>query len=224
MFESLRCYFECLWINNAAPLIIILLVILVTAVVVSFYSLKPGHVFLAQSMTSAIIVVGFLGMSCPMFSLIWVYLAFIIIGGLSLLLLYMAFKWRLNSLSVPPEIGAKMLEELSGKYNCEIRLLDLQKSQAFTYRNTIYISIGLVELLEHHELEAVVAHEKYHVYHTPNRFLAGLFAVSSLWFYSLRDEKAADQYASDLVGKKAVVSALSKLGVRGFQKRIAAMR
>jgi heat shock protein HtpX len=223
MFESLGCYFSCLWNSNAGFIIIGLLIILFAAMIVFFFTLRPGSIYLAQGMTTSVIIVGFLGMNCPMISYIWIYFGIILFGILALLMLHMAFRWRLSKLLAPPGTDLSMLKRYSRIYTCKIRLLDMQKPQAFTYRNQVYLSIGLLEMLEPWELEAVIAHESYHVLHSPNRFVTGMLAISSFWFYMLRNEKAADRYASDLVGRNAVASALRKLDIKDYQQRVSAL-
>lgn len=220
MFESFICYVNCLWGTSLGYLMLGLVIVIIIALLAFFFTYKPESMFTAQISTSAIIVTGFIGMKCPMIDLIWFYLAAILVGLFILAQLHMGFLKRIERMLLPLDKEAEILDRYSLNHDDPVHLLDSQRLQAFTCRGAIYISVGLLEILEPNELRAVIAHEAYHLGHTPDRRIAASLAIISLWFHSFRDERSADRYAATLVGEKPLVSALRKLGVRGYRKRV----
>jgi Zn-dependent protease with chaperone function len=168
---------------------------------VFLFTKKPNHMFLSQAVSSFAMIEGFRQMSCPMSSYIWLY--FGLISGAMVLMgvVQIAFDKRVQDLRI-------------------VYLLDTQKIKAFTHKRQIYLSVGLVELLEPEEIRAVCAHELYHVMHTPNRYLANTLAVASLWMKSYRDDAKADRFAAEVAGRENLISAFNKLRILNRKKRI----
>ena len=106
------------------------------------------------------------------------------------------------------------LSEIRQKFKVDISVLDTQKIKAFIYKKKIYLSIGLLERLEKDEIKAVVAHELYHLNHSPNKFLASILALASLTFRRFNDEHKADIYAVKTLDIKNLISALKKLQIK----------
>jgi heat shock protein HtpX len=173
--------------------------------------------FLSQMVSSIAIVEGFRQMNCVMSGYIWGYFA-LISGSLVFLgVVQIVFDKHVKGLEIS---DARFMRELSSDLGCEIYLLDTQRVKAFAHRRRIYLSVGLVELLEPNEIRAVASHELYHAKHTPNRLLANSLAVSSLWLRSYRDDASADKYASEVAGRENLISAFEKLNVVGAERRI----
>jgi Zn-dependent protease with chaperone function len=177
---------------------------------------KPHHMFLSQMVTTFAVVEGFRQMTCSMAAYVWIYFGMISGAMVFLGFVNVTFSKRIRNLEIR---DAHFLRGLSAELGCEIFLLDTQKIKAFTHRGRIYLSVGLVELLEPKEIKAVAAHELYHVKNTPNRFMANSLALASLWLKSYRDEANADRYSAELAGKDNLISALEKLNVKGHKKR-----
>jgi len=70
------------------------------------------------------------------------------------------------------------------------------------------------------EVRAVVAHEVYHYKNSPNKILSSLLAFLSLTFIRFNDERLADLYAAEVVGSGTLASALRKLDIRNYNKRL----
>ena len=111
------------------------------------------------------------------------------------------------------------LSEIRQKFKVDISVLDTQKIKAFTYKNRIYLSGGLLERLEKDEIMAVVAHEVYHLNLSPNKFLSSLLALTSQTFCRFNDEHYADQYAVKTAGIHNLINALKILEIRDYKKR-----
>ncbi len=221
MFEHICCYFNCIAQSSTNYVLFSLLIGAIALGFIFLFTKKPRHMFLSQIITSFVLVEGFLQMSCPMIGGVWVYLGLISIAIVLLGLVQVAFDRYVQKLEIE---DAHFLRDLSKDLDCNVFLLDTNKIKAFAHRQKIYLSVGLLELLETNEAKAVAAHELYHVRHTPNRFIANILAVSSLWFKSYRDNAKADRFAAELFGKKNLASALKKLEVINFEKRLRGIR
>ena len=217
MLEAINCYFTCIARSSTNFILFSLLIITLVLGIIFLISRRPYHMLFSQFVSGIAIIEGFRQMSCPMGGQVWAYFG-IVLGAVAFLgVVQVAFDRYVRNF----EIGdARFLRSMSTDLGADIFLLDTQKVKAFTHRRSIYLSVGLVELLEPEEIRAVAAHELYHVRHTPNRVLANILAVSSLWFRSFRDETEADRFAAALAGSAPLASALQKLGVKGQKKRM----
>jgi heat shock protein HtpX len=184
---------------------------------VFIFTKRPNHMFLSQVVSSVAIVEGFRQMNCAMSGYVWGYFG-IISGSLVFLgVIQMVFDRHVKGLEIS---DARLMKKLSGDIGCQVFLFDTQKVRAFTHNRRIYLSVGLVELLEYEEILAVATHELYHVNHTPNRILANSLAVASMWLRSYRDDANADRFAADRAGVENLRSAFEKLGLKGARRRI----
>ncbi len=186
--------------------------------VIFLFTRRPNHMFLSQIVSSLAIVEGFRQMNCSMSGYVWGYFG-IISGSLVFFgVIQMVFERHVKDLEIS---DAKIMRKLSGDIGSPVFLLDTQRIKAFSHKKRIYLSVGLMELLEYDELLAVAAHELYHVKHTPNRMIANSLAVASFWLRSYRDEAKADRYAAEMIGLENLESAFEKLGIKGARRRIA---
>jgi Zn-dependent protease with chaperone function len=185
--------------------------------IIFLFTKRANSMFLSQGVTAFAVIEGFRQMACPMTGLVWLYLG--IISG-AIVLMGVVQK-SLDSYVQNLEIkDANLMSVLSKELGCDVYLLDTQKKKAFTHRRRIFLSVGLIELLEPDEIRSVAAHELYHVRHTPNRMVANTLAVASMWLKSYRDDAQADRFAAELYGKEELKSALEKLGVKNREKRM----
>jgi heat shock protein HtpX len=217
LFESLNCYFSCI---AASSTNFVLFGLLLGAIVIGGIFLvtkKSNHMFFSQIISTFAMIEGFRQMSCPMSAYIWLYFGLISGAMVSMGVVQVVFDRRIQEIRIR---DAQFMKKLSSDLGCEIYLLDTQKIKAFTHKRQIYLSVGLVELLNPEEIQAVAAHELYHVLHTPNRLMANTLALTSLWFKSYRDDAHADSFAAKIAGKNHLISAFKKLKVVGQSKRI----
>lgn len=120
--------------------------------------------------------------------------------------------------------------------NSNLIVIEHQQSMAFTmgFRNPlIVLSSGLIDMLEHHELAAVVEHETFHQsnYDSLKIFILQLIS-HSMWFipltgwayqnYKIISELLADEYAIERTGSElGLGSALLKLIKNSFSNEAA---
>ncbi|MGZ4864114.1 MAG: M48 family metalloprotease [Halobacteriota archaeon] len=215
--DWLQCVLGCL---TQAGMLLPFLAILVTAA--GFFSVflvwKRFELLIAgQVATVSAIVVGIVSMSCPMFQWIWAYLGIVSFGLLMLSLV----RYCLTRNDQTNHAGlASYVATLEAQFDIPIRVIDTQRIRAFAYQGATYLTIGLLERLDKDEVAAVVAHEAYHVKHSPSKLVSSLAALSSLTFFQYNDEHSADQYAADIAGKDTLARALRKLEIAGAEQRI----
>jgi heat shock protein HtpX len=173
----------------------------------------------AQASTASAIIVAIVSMSCSMFQWIWAYVGVVLFGLLMLSLVrYSLTCHGQTNLALSPYVST-----LEAQFDVPIRIIDTQKIKAFALRGAAYLSVGLLERLDRDEVMAVIAHEAYHVKHSPSKLVSSLAALGSLTFVPYSDEHLADQYAADIVGKDTLARALRKLEIVGGEKRIEAL-
>lgn len=217
LFEELSCYFSCIAGSSTNFILFGLLLGALILGVLFLYNKRSNYMFLSQIVSSLAIVEGFRQMSCSMAGYVWGYFG-IISGSLVFLGIFqVAFNKQVRSLEIS---DAQFMRRLSQDMGSQTFLFDTQRIKAFTHKRQIYLSVGLVELLDYDELKAVAAHELYHVKYTPNRFVANSLAVASFWLRSYRDEAKADRFAAEFAGKENLISAFEKLRILGVKKRI----
>jgi Zn-dependent protease with chaperone function len=170
-----------------------------------------------QAGMASAIVVGFVSMNCPMFQWIWAYLGAVSFGLLTLSLVryWLTRKDQMKHAGISSYVAT-----LEAQFGIPIRVIDTQIIRAFAHRRAAYLSVGLLERLDKDEVTAVVAHEAYHVKHSPSKLVSSLAALSSLTFVPYNDEHSADQYAADVAGKDTLARALRKLEIAGGEQRI----
>lgn len=120
---------------------------------------------------------------------------------------------------------SNVLEVFQQKYAVQVQVVNSTQPLAFTYgfiHPQILISTSLIDLLQPHELEAVLEHEYYHYRNRDPFKLSLCFSVARVCSflpisrklyerYKMEKEIKADTFAIHKVGTKAVASALYKL-------------
>ena len=183
-----------------------------------FFILRKYEFLLGgQIAVTASIVFGLLSMNCPMYQWIWIYSGSVSSGVLALMLVryWVAREARKNTVSL-----SSYVSPLEKEFEIPVRVIDTQKMRAFVHGKAAYLSVGLLEHLNWDEVRAVVAHEVYHLKHSPDKLISSLLALSSLTFKPYNDEHLADKYAAKVAGEDNLVRALKKLETAGSIQRI----
>ncbi|UCF49480.1 MAG: M48 family metalloprotease [Thermoplasmatales archaeon] len=215
--NGIECFIYC--IQETGLLYPIIGLITLTLIFLFIFSqLRNNESLLASQITMTIIIsFNLLSMNCDMFYWLWIYIGIILIGTIlmGIVRIYLDLKLDENFYRLPP-----LLSDLEKQWKVEIRIIDTQKIKAFTYKNRIYLSIGLIERLEKDEIQSVVAHEVYHLRHSSNKFLSSILALTSMTFLRFNDQHLADKYAVKKTGFKNLVNAFKKLQIKDAEKRI----
>jgi heat shock protein HtpX len=159
-------------------------------------------------------------MDCYMSSWVWAYLLLVAGGAAGLTAVRRINRTRLlrDSLGSFPALA-----DLEGEFGVAITVLDTQRVRAVALGDRVFLSMGLLELLEGDELRAVVAHEVYHLRFSPSRVLSILLALTSLTFVRYDDEGAADAYAARVAGPHAIANAMERLHIKDARRRARAL-
>ncbi len=208
--NALECFYICL--TTTGLLVPILVVTAITVLLFVAFYLERGFKPLlgAQLGLTGAISVSLASMDCYMSSWLYVYLGFVALGAAVIALVRHHNRTRLLRESLGSFTG---LADLELEFGVAITVLDTQRVRAVAHRDVVYLSVGLLERLEEDELRAVVAHEVYHLRRSPSRLLSLFLALTSLTFVRHTDEGAADEYAADVAGAKAIARALRRLEI-----------
>jgi Zn-dependent protease with chaperone function len=217
----IQCFYGCL---VAAGLVVPLVVFTtVTAGLFVAHRARGGYGALvgAQLLMTVMISSSLATMDCYMSSWVWFYLGTVVSGAVAVGLLRTYSASRLRSSSLGRFTAMAELEE---EFGVHVVVLDTQRVRALAYRDSVYLSMGLLETLDDDQLRAVVAHEVYHLETGPPRMLSAFLALTSLTFWRYSDEGEADAYAANRIGEDALVQALETLRIRDRAKRMARLR
>ena len=221
MLESLSsqagCFYSCMVSTNMHIVTGIIIITIIALLVLFSVFRHRWAVFGSQAAASFAIVANLAAMNCPMFTWFWFYLGLITIGIIFLTMVHSILARRVEREVI---VTPKMVEAIAKKLDIEVRILDTQKVKAFSFRRKVYVSIGVLERLNRDEIEAVLAHEAYHVRYSPNKVYTSLLALSSLSFLKYNDESESDGFAMLTSGKDSLANALEKLEIRNRESRI----
>lgn len=213
---NMQCYFSCLTGSGIIFPIIGLITLTIICSIFFLYKRKYESLLGSQTFMTAIIGLNIFSMTCDMFQWLWIYLGIILIG---IILMGMAKHYITMQLCYNTLQQLPLISDLENIFKVPISVIDSQKIKAFTFQKKIYLSIGLLERLNKDEIKAVVAHELYHVHHSPNKFLSSFLALTSLTFHRYSDEHHADRYAAKIAGFHHLINALMKLEIKDYEKR-----
>ena len=215
--KQFSCFYHCIENSEFYSLIVIILLIILSSIIIYIISKKTEIMLFTQALGSVFLILNFLVMKCNMFLLLWVYFGFFVLSLIFLVLIKYSVEKELRNNAIK---SSGFLKGMESEFESEIFLIDTQKKRAFSHKNKIFISVGLLEILNNNEIKAVIAHETYHVKFSPNRLIATTLALSSMSFIRHNDEKNADKFSAENAGKKNLESALRKLKPRKWEKRI----
>lgn len=219
--NAIQCFYVCL---AAAGLVFPLVVFTaITAGLFMAYRFDRGYKTLvgAQMMVTAMVSTSLASMDCYMSTWVWFYLGGVIAGAVAIGLMRAYSRSRLAS----DALGRfDALADLEDEFDVDIVVLDTQRVRALVYRDTVYLSMGLLERLDDDQLRAVVAHEVYHLTTRSPRIISSLMALTSLTFLRYSDEREADAYAALRIGEEALVGALETLRIRDRSERAEHLR
>lgn len=142
------------------------------------------------------------------------------------ILLPLLYTKTLNVKSLNHAFINKLTKTLGTKL--QLYSIDKQEPVAFArslHKPSIYISIGLIDLITRKELEAVLLHEAYHIkVRSPELKFSSIFSkfVSPLsWLYNVEtdDELEADEFAISVQGTRRYIKSARKK-IKSFYKSL----
>jgi heat shock protein HtpX len=100
------------------------------------------------------------------------------------------------------------LQKVSDSRKSRLYIIETALPKAFTLGRDVFITTALLELMSKRELEAVIAHEAFHI--KQNKFPM-VYAFRLLTFIPFQFEKLADSYAEKITGKEPLARAKNKI-------------
>lgn len=146
-------------------------------------------------------------MSCDMLWFMKVYFIYAIMAIALMLLAPTVYKVYL--MRVYGYERDRDLEELAGIE--KVYVFNSALPKAFTLGREVFISAGMLDILDGEELKAVLTHEKFHVAQNATPLLGRLKVLTFLPISPEKLEIMADEYAASIVGKEVLESAKKKI-------------
>ncbi|MBU4220904.1 MAG: M48 family metalloprotease, partial [Euryarchaeota archaeon] len=192
LLGEINCFGICLKVSELAPLVALLIVISIALLAVSFMIRMPKHRL-------------FTFVSAQVAAFLAIISTAVIFGALRFYDRLMIK--RLNAKPIGNVIGW-MQEFMDRLTNATVYYYDSAVPKAFAAGKSVFVSLGLLELLSDDELKAVLAHEAWHIRNngrTPFLKQLAIMTFSSTGRGELED--LADRFAEELTGSEALSSA-----------------
>ncbi|PWB52290.1 MAG: hypothetical protein C3F06_08805 [Candidatus Methanoperedenaceae archaeon] len=214
---EISCYGQCLksWALFVS-LFFVMSIALITASLMLKDPKKRLQTFVFAQATGLFAVAAtFYLMNCSEMLSLYLYFAYV---AISTILIFGTLRYydrlMIKRLEAKPAGSIlKWTQEFVDKLtSARVYYFDSAVPKAFAAGRSIFISIGLLELLDEDELKAVLAHEAWHIRHNSGMpFLSqlALMAFSSSSEPELEDQ--ADRFAAKIAGNTALYSARNKV-------------
>ncbi|MCQ1535741.1 M48 family metalloprotease [Methanosarcina sp. KYL-1] len=219
--EEIECYIACITDSSLLPLMgmnIFLALLLFTVYLKAKSSVFRIFSFIAAQL-SMVFAIGMVAsaMQCSQMLTIEIYTAYVLASSAIILLLpcvyYKALikRYRARPITEVMDWPQHFVNILSKK--AEVYYYDSAVPRAFASGKAVFLSMGMLELMDESELKAILAHEVWHIRH--NNKTPILRQLSIMTFTRNRSEDElellADIFAGEVVSKDAVESARAKL-------------
>lgn len=216
---EINCFGLCWRLSDLAPFVALFLVISIALLAASFMIKKPKHRLLtfvsSQVATFLAIIATFYLMKCDGMLTIYLYFAYV---AISCILIFGVLRHydsiMIKRLDAKPvgnlmDWAQKFVSQLT---SATVYYYDSAAPRAFAAGRSIFVSVGLLEMLDNEELKAVLAHEAWHIRN--NSRMPYLRQLAFMAFSSHKRtelEYMADSFAADIAGSKALSSARNKI-------------
>lgn len=216
---EINCFGLCLRLSDFAPFVAFFLVISIALLAASFMTKEPKHRLLtfvsAQVAVILAIITTFYLMECEGMLTIYLYLGYAAVSGALMFGITRYYdRLMIRRLSAKPAgsiIGwvQRFVDSLA---SATVYYYDSAAPRAFAAGRSIFVSIGLLEVLDDDELRAVLAHEAWHIRNNSRMpYLRQLALMTFSSHKSSELENMADRFAAEIAGEEALSSARSKL-------------
>jgi Zn-dependent protease with chaperone function len=217
IFGEIGCYGQCL--RSWAPIVAFIVIISLTSVATTLMLKNPKKRLqtFAFAQVSGLIGVAltYYLMNCSEMLSMYLFFAYVVI---STILIFGTLRYydrlMIKRLEAKPAGSIlKWTQEYVDKLtSARVYYFDSAVPKAFAAGRSIFISIGLLEILDDDELKAVLAHESWHIRH--NSRMPFLSRLALMAFSSSSEpelEKQADRFAAEVAGSAALFSARNKV-------------
>ncbi len=219
VFGEINCIGLCLETSDYAHFVALLVVISISLLAASLMLKNPKHKLMtfvsAQVLSLMAIVATFYLMNCGEMLTLYIYLAYVII---STVLIFGVLRYYdrilIKRLDAKPAASImEWVEDFVGKLvTARVYYFDSAIPGAFAAGRSIFVSIGLLEMLDDNELKAVLAHEAWHIrQNTQTPYLKRLALMTFSSSSKSELEQRADRFAAEIAGSAALSSARNKV-------------
>jgi Zn-dependent protease with chaperone function len=219
--QEIQCYVTCITSSNLLLLIGLLLFLALLFFIFYLKVRKPITRIIsfiaAQIIMLLVIFTTFISMKCSQMLTIEIYIAYAIISTtLVKLLPRMYYKILIKRYNAKPltniiDWPQAFVNTLTKK--AKLYYYDSAIPRAFFSGKVIFLSMGMLELMDDLELKAVLAHEVWHLLHSNKMPVLRQLSFMTFTKNLLKDEfeTLADNFAGEIVSRDAVESARAKL-------------
>ena len=216
---ELNCIGLCLSLSDFAPYIGLLVVISIALLAAKRMHAKPKQKLVtfisAQFAVLLAILATFYIMQCSEMLTIYLYFIYVVISTILIFgILRFYDRILIKRLDAKPiasimEWGQEFVDRLT---TASVYYYDSAVPKAFAAGRSIFVSVGLLEVLDDNELKAVLAHEAWHIRNNSRTpFLKQLSFMTFSYSSESELEDMADSFAVNIAGKEALASARDKL-------------
>jgi len=218
---EVQCYVTC--VTGSSLLLLIGIQVFLALLFFTFYlkARKPiiriVSFIAAQLFMLFVIFTTFLAMKCSQMLTIEIYTAYVILSTIIVMLLPKVYyrilikRYRAKPLTGIIDWPQAFVNTLTKE--AKVYYFDSAVPRAFISGKIIFLSMGMLELMDDLELKAILAHEIWHLRH--NNEMPALRQLSFMTFTKNRSkdefEILADTFAGETVSMNAVESARAKL-------------
>jgi Zn-dependent protease with chaperone function len=219
LLAEFKCFGLCLKVSELAPFVALLFVISISLLSASFMIKKPKQrlmTFVSSQVAGLLaIIITFYLMKCSEMLSIYFYLGYVAVSSVLIFgVLRFYDKIMIRRLSAKPveNIIAWVQGFVDQLTNATVYYYDSAAPRAFAAGRSIFVSIGLLEMLNNDELKAVLAHEAWHIRHNSRTpYLKKLAIMTFSSHKSPELESMADTFAAEIAGIEALAGARNKV-------------
>lgn len=216
---ELNCLGMCLSLSDFAPYIGLLIVISIALLAARRIHAKPKQKLFtfvsAQLAVLLAILATFYIMECSEMLTAYLYFGYVLISTVLIFgVLRFYDRILIKRLDAKPitgimEWGQEFVNQLT---SASVYYYDSAVPKAFAAGKSIFVSVGLLEMLDDNELKAVLAHEAWHIRHNSKTpYLKQLSLMTFSYQNESELEDMADSFAANITGNEALASARNKL-------------
>lgn len=219
--DEAECYIACIHNSGFLPLIWISLILALLLFSIYFKAVKPmtrlSSLAAGQLLIISAIAAAVRAMQCSQMLSIEIYLGYVTLSTAFILLLPRVY-YKILIKRYDARLITEIMDWPEGFVNdlgtkATIYYYDSAIPRAFASGKAIFLSLGILELVEVHELKAILAHEAWHIRHNNRTPILRQLAVMSFMRNRSEDELEilADMFAEKIAGKSALESARAKI-------------
>ena len=216
---EINCFGLCIKLSDNAPMVGLLIVSSIALLAAGIIIKMPKHrlsMFVSGQIASFLVIIStFYLMKCEGMLSIYLYFGYILVSSaiiFGVLRFYdRVMIKRLNAKPIKNILS--WIQEFTGELaNATVYYYDSAVPRAFAAGRSVFVSMGLLEILTDDELKAVLAHEAWHIRNnscTP--FLKQLAVMTFSSHKKDELEELADIFAAEIAGSEPLFSARSKV-------------